>query len=247
MAHRNQFVRQLGRSSGLSSRSSRARGDPAPTSDETHEAPAWSTAVSNGSRLQVRNIIALRRWPSRTVATEQRRRRRVERRASRPPRLDLASLFWQRIHVALDRSRRRDRFWQRVQLELEKARRHDRRFVLARLRFDLGAHGAKQLGADLPHGLRYEDAVLVADGRPDEVLVLLAEADGAAAGRVLDRLERQHATHRLRVLAVVVFPADGFTRGALVDALYEPGASVAVAGGVRREPACVEPNLVTGV
>lgn len=171
-------------------------------------------------------------WPASAQGTELRRAERPARGVSRPPRTGLTAWFWRQVHDVLERTRDREQFWQRIQLELEKARRHDRQFVIARLRFDPGTGGTEQLGADLPKRLRYEDAVLVADGRSDEMLVLLAETDREAAGRVLDRLERQHATHRLREVAVVEFPADGFTHDGLVDALYATDAS-AVAAGVR--------------
>lgn len=111
-------------------------------------------------------------------------------------------------------------------VELDRARRHHRTFAMARL--ELRA----PIGEDVPAGaedasatatvqllgtaLRITDHAWIEDR---DVLVLMPESDRATAGSFVDRVRAAAPGHFTDRVGIAVFPDDGLTSGALLDAL----------------------------
>jgi hypothetical protein len=115
--------------------------------------------------------------------------------------------------------------------ELDRARRHRRSFALVRLGIDpaAGAAGAPPaLAAGRPNGgpndlvrvvgssLRITDRAW-RDG--DDVMIMQPETDRASAEAFADRLRAGAAERIPTRITIAVFPDDGLTSGALIDAL----------------------------
>ncbi len=111
--------------------------------------------------------------------------------------------------------------------ELDRARRHRRTFALARLR-PIGGSAAAGAMAGASGGIAAETLRLIGASLritdrawldDDDVVLLLPEADRATADALADRL-RQAAPDRFTAdVAIAVFPDDGLTSGALLEAL----------------------------
>jgi hypothetical protein len=109
--------------------------------------------------------------------------------------------------------------------ELDRARRHERPFALLRLTMTPGAAASSATLPDDPvdpsltligASLRITDRAW-RDG--DNVIVLLPESDRATAAALFARLELLVPGRFGSEIGIAVFPSDGLTSGALLDAL----------------------------
>lgn len=111
--------------------------------------------------------------------------------------------------------------WHEFYRELARARRHARPFALVRL------PGAGRQASALERLRPLHRTTDRAWSSEDDVFVILPEADGSTAGELVDRIQEQEPWLLAEAPAVVAFPRDGLTSGALLAALYgQPLASV---------------------
>ena len=121
--------------------------------------------------------------------------------------------------------------WEDVHRELARARRFQRSMAIVRLPGSEGTDAPDRATTIVPY-LRRIDRVWAEHG---DVTVLLPDTDRAAAERLVSRLQTRQPIAVGPAPAIVTFPVDGLTSGALLSALYgTPLPSVAVPVGVGR-------------
>jgi hypothetical protein len=121
--------------------------------------------------------------------------------------------------------------WEDVHRELARARRFQRSMAIVRLPGGDGMDAPTRAATIVPY-LRRIDRVWAEHG---DVNVLLPDTDRPAAERLVSRLHTRQPVALGPAPAIVTFPVDGLTSGALLSALYgTPLPSVPVPVGVGR-------------
>lgn len=145
-----------------------------------------------------------------------------------------------RLHGAAESIHRQqlEIFWLKLELLLEGARRHARPFGLTGFNFE-DPHDNAMFVAENRGRIRTCDAIGETNGG---VLVAWDEAGRDLAEAAAERLVRSTATCRPIEVATAVFPDDGLTISALIEALHAPDASLRLLGDLtdRHQPAPAE-------
>lgn len=134
-----------------------------------------------------------------------------------------------RAQLAAEGNAERDWFWRMVKLEVERSRRTDQPFTILCMR-GLRESEATAIADRLRPHLRGTDVLLA---ERDAVFVLLSETSGDRASSAAARLVRLGGgVVRGSQVAIVDFPQDAITFGALVQRLLDPttGAHLSIAG-----------------
>ena len=117
--------------------------------------------------------------------------------------------------------------WRELRRELDRSRRFGHQFLLMRMeRLHRNGNGEVDLVRKLPARLRAIDSVW---GVRKDVYVLLPEADRDDASALIARLRRESPGLLPGDVRLAAFPADGLTRGALLDLLNKPSLSAGTA------------------
>jgi hypothetical protein len=114
--------------------------------------------------------------------------------------------------------------WNELRRELDRSRRFGHEFVLIRMeRIHRNRQGTVDLVRKLPARLRSSDSVW---GVHRQAFVLLPEAHRDVGVALIARLRRESPALLPPDVRLASFPADGSTRGALLDLLDKPGRPV---------------------